>query len=97
MTLTQQVACTDVTIDPDLLDRIRHELLAVPADDWVVGYGQYQSGGWGTLSLLNATGRAADVTISSGIRWPAGTGPRRGSRTAHRLRSCAGTAKGQAG
>lgn len=65
MTLTRQVACTDGIVDPNLLDRMRHEVLTVPAAcDWVSGYGPYQSGGWGTLSLLNATGRATDVTIA---------------------------------
>lgn len=31
--------------------------------DWVSGYSRFQSGGWGTLSLLNDTGNARDVTI----------------------------------
>ncbi|MEU8266369.1 aspartyl/asparaginyl beta-hydroxylase domain-containing protein [Sphaerisporangium sp. NPDC049002] len=60
--LVQQVACVE-TIDPDLLDRVRHETLTIP-DGWVTEYGEYQSGGWGTLSLLNQTGTATDVTIT---------------------------------
>ncbi len=60
--LIQQVACAD-TIDLDLLDRVRHETLTIP-DGWVTEYGEYQSGGWGTLSLLNQTGTATDVTIT---------------------------------
>ncbi|MGH3623822.1 MAG: aspartyl/asparaginyl beta-hydroxylase domain-containing protein [Sciscionella sp.] len=31
--------------------------------EWVAAYGQYQSGGWWTLSLLNDTGIPTDVTI----------------------------------
>jgi hypothetical protein len=60
--LIQQVACAD-TVDPDLLERVRHETLTIP-DGWVAEYGEYQSGGWGTLSLLNQTGTATDVTIT---------------------------------
>ncbi|MGH3774255.1 MAG: aspartyl/asparaginyl beta-hydroxylase domain-containing protein [Pseudonocardiaceae bacterium] len=32
--------------------------------EWVAEYGQYQSGGWWTLSLLNDTGIPIDVTIN---------------------------------
>lgn len=60
--LAQQVACTG-TIDADVLERVRHETLTIP-DGWVAQYGEYQSGGWGTLSLLNDTGTATDVTIT---------------------------------
>ncbi|MGJ6965101.1 aspartyl/asparaginyl beta-hydroxylase domain-containing protein [Streptosporangium sp. G11] len=60
--LAQQVACTG-TIDADVLERVRHETLTVP-EGWVAQYGEYQSGGWGTLSLLNMTGDATDVTIT---------------------------------
>lgn len=49
-------------VDPAVLERVRHEALTVPTD-WKQGYGQYQSGGWWTLSLLNDTGDPADVTI----------------------------------
>ncbi|AQZ63007.1 Aspartyl/asparaginyl beta-hydroxylase and related dioxygenases [[Actinomadura] parvosata subsp. kistnae] len=59
--LADQVACAD-TLDPALLERVRHEVLTIPGD-WVRGYSRFQSGGWGTLSLLNDTGDARDVTI----------------------------------
>lgn len=59
--LTDQVACA-YTIDPDMLARVHHEVLG-NAREWVTGYGEFQSGGWGTLSLLNASGNAQDVTI----------------------------------
>ncbi|MEO3856853.1 aspartyl/asparaginyl beta-hydroxylase domain-containing protein [Acrocarpospora sp. B8E8] len=61
-TLTDQVAYV-TAIDPDLLERVRHETLTIPSG-WITEYGEYQSGGWGTLSLLNATGRSSDVTIT---------------------------------
>ncbi|REF00759.1 aspartyl/asparaginyl beta-hydroxylase domain-containing protein [Thermomonospora umbrina] len=54
--LVDQVTCADA-IDPTLLERVRHEVLTVP-HDWVSGYSRCQSGGWGTLSLLNDTGDA---------------------------------------
>ncbi|MEV6865412.1 aspartyl/asparaginyl beta-hydroxylase domain-containing protein [Streptosporangium subroseum] len=60
--LAEQVACTGI-IDADVLERVRHETLTIP-DGWVAQYGEYQSGGWGTLSLLNDTGVASDVTIT---------------------------------
>lgn len=59
--LMSQIACLD-TIDADVLERLRHEALTVPAN-WVVEYGQYQSGGWRTLSLLNGSGDPGDVRI----------------------------------
>lgn len=59
--LLQQIARLD-QLDPGLLERLRHEALTVPSD-WVAEYGQYQSGGWWTLSLLNDTGIPTDVTI----------------------------------
>lgn len=59
--LADQVACAD-TLDEALLERVRHEVLTIPGD-WVRGYSRFQSGGWGTLSLLNDTGNARDVTI----------------------------------
>lgn len=61
-TLADQVACLD-RLDDALLERLRHEVLTVPTG-WKTEYGDYQSGGWGTLSLLNATGDPADVTIA---------------------------------
>lgn len=59
--LLQQIARLD-RLDPGLLERLRHEALTVPCE-WVAEYGQYQSGGWWTLSLLNDTGIPTDVTI----------------------------------
>ncbi|MET8263160.1 aspartyl/asparaginyl beta-hydroxylase domain-containing protein [Micromonospora arida] len=49
-------------IRADLMERLRHEALTVPGN-WVVEYGDYQNGGWHTLSLLNDTGNPRDVTI----------------------------------
>jgi hypothetical protein len=60
--LIEQVASQD-NLDPDLLERMRHEVLTAP-DGWKAEYGEYQSGGWWTLSLINATGQAGDVTIA---------------------------------
>ncbi len=57
----KQVARLD-RLDPGLLERLRHEALTVPCE-WVSEYGQYQSGGWWTLSLLNDSGVPTDVTI----------------------------------
>lgn len=59
---TDQVACLGA-VDDVLLDRLRHEVLTVPAG-WQLSYGAYQSGGWATLSLLNGSGDPADVTIT---------------------------------
>ncbi|MEO3863694.1 aspartyl/asparaginyl beta-hydroxylase domain-containing protein [Acrocarpospora sp. B8E8] len=60
--LTDQVACLDLITDTRL-ERLRHEVLTVPAD-WQISYEEYQSGGWATLSLLNGSGDPADVTIT---------------------------------
>lgn len=49
-------------LDPGMLDRLRHEALTVPSE-WVAEYGQYQSGEWWTLSLLNDSGVPTDVII----------------------------------
>lgn len=49
-------------LDNAVLDRVRHEALTVP-NDWVAEYGEFQSGGWWTLSLFNATGDPSDVAI----------------------------------
>ncbi|MCI3928822.1 aspartyl/asparaginyl beta-hydroxylase domain-containing protein [Streptomyces sp. AN091965] len=49
-------------LDASLVERLRHEALTAPAP-WKSAYGEYQSGGWWTTSLMNATGDAADVTI----------------------------------
>lgn len=59
--LAAQVACAD-SVDPARLERVRHEVLTAPTG-WVSGYSRFQSGGWGTLSLLNDSGDARDVTI----------------------------------
>ncbi|GII79116.1 hypothetical protein Sru01_40980 [Sphaerisporangium rufum] len=60
--LLRQVACAGA-VDHALLEHVRHEALTVPSG-WMAEYGEYQSGGWETLSLLNRTGRATDVTIT---------------------------------
>lgn len=60
-TMLQQIARLD-RLDPLVLERLRHEALTVPTE-WVAEYGQYQSGGWWTLSLFNDTGNPTDVTI----------------------------------
>ncbi|MEV6350076.1 aspartyl/asparaginyl beta-hydroxylase domain-containing protein [Actinoplanes sp. NPDC051851] len=49
-------------LDPGLMERLRHEALTIPRN-WSVEYGDYQNGGWHTLSLLNDTGDPRDVTI----------------------------------
>lgn len=49
-------------LDPGLVERLSHEALTVPRE-WVVEYNEYQNGGWRTLSLLNDSGDARDVTI----------------------------------
>lgn len=60
--LADQVARVG-TVNEDLLERVRHEVLTV-ATGWQKEYGQYQSGGWGTVSLMNASGDPADVQIA---------------------------------
>ena len=60
--LIEQVASLE-GLDADLVERMRHEVLTAPGG-WKAEYGEYQSGGWWTLSLLNATGDATDVTIT---------------------------------
>lgn len=53
------------SIDSGLIDRLHHEALTVPAPgDWVAEYGQYQSGGWFTTSLMNSSGKPRDVRIA---------------------------------
>ncbi|MFG2097241.1 aspartyl/asparaginyl beta-hydroxylase domain-containing protein [Streptomyces sp. NPDC048612] len=49
-------------LDGSLIERMRHEALTAPAP-WKAEYGQFQSGGWWTTSLMNASGDAADVRI----------------------------------
>lgn len=60
-TLAGQIAQLD-SIDSTQLERMRHEALTAPAP-WKAEYSAYQSGGWWTTSLMNASGDAADVTI----------------------------------
>lgn len=59
--LLQQVARLH-QLDPGMLERLRHEALTAPTE-WVAEYGQYQSGGWWTVSLFNDTGVSTDATI----------------------------------
>ncbi|MFJ9523380.1 aspartyl/asparaginyl beta-hydroxylase domain-containing protein [Kitasatospora sp. NPDC101801] len=59
--LAGQIAQLD-TVDSTQLERMRHEALTVQVP-WKAEYGAYQSGGWWTTSLMNASGDAADVTI----------------------------------
>ncbi|WP_327074955.1 aspartyl/asparaginyl beta-hydroxylase domain-containing protein [Kitasatospora purpeofusca] len=59
--LAGQIAQLDA-VDSAHLERMRHEALTVQAP-WKAEYGAYQSGGWWTTSLMNASGDAADVTI----------------------------------
>ncbi|AWZ05682.1 MULTISPECIES: aspartyl/asparaginyl beta-hydroxylase domain-containing protein [unclassified Streptomyces] len=59
--LAGQIAQLD-SIELAQLERMRHEALTVQAP-WKAEYGAYQSGGWWTTSLMNASGKAADVTI----------------------------------
>lgn len=49
-------------LDGQLIERMRHESLTAPAP-WKAEYGEFQSGGWWTTSLMNASGEAADVRI----------------------------------
>ncbi|MER5972161.1 aspartyl/asparaginyl beta-hydroxylase domain-containing protein [Streptomyces sp. NPDC002055] len=59
--LAGQIAQLDA-VESVQLERIRHEALTAQAP-WKAEYGAYQSGGWLTTSLMNASGDAADVTI----------------------------------
>jgi hypothetical protein len=60
-TVAGQIAHLD-RLDPNRVERLRHEALTAPAP-WTAEYGAYQSGGWWTASLMNASGNAADVRI----------------------------------
>ncbi|RKE20035.1 aspartyl/asparaginyl beta-hydroxylase domain-containing protein [Streptomyces sp. TLI_171] len=51
------------SVDAAQLERMRHEALTAQVP-WKAEYGAYQSGGWWTTSLMNASGDAADVRIS---------------------------------
>ncbi|MEU8785955.1 aspartyl/asparaginyl beta-hydroxylase domain-containing protein [Streptomyces sp. NPDC048637] len=59
--LSGQIAQLD-RLDGQLIERMRHEALTAPAP-WKAEYGEFQSGGWWTTSLMNASGEAADVKI----------------------------------
>ncbi|WP_411070904.1 aspartyl/asparaginyl beta-hydroxylase domain-containing protein [Streptomyces sp. cmx-4-25] len=59
--LAGQIAQLDA-VDSAQLERLRHEALTAQAP-WKAEYGAYQSGGWWTTSLMNASGDPADVTI----------------------------------
>ena len=50
-------------VDRRILERVRHEVVTARTP-WVEDYSPYQSGGWWTASLLNASGAGDDVTIS---------------------------------
>ncbi|MGJ5899038.1 aspartyl beta-hydroxylase [Streptomyces sp. V2] len=56
-------------LDGALVERMRHEALTAPAS-WKAEYGEFQSGGWWTTSLMNASGDAADVRITDGTARP---------------------------
>ncbi|MEW1550682.1 aspartyl/asparaginyl beta-hydroxylase domain-containing protein [Streptomyces tsukubensis] len=56
-------------LDGSLIERMRHEALTAPAP-WKAEYGEFQSGGWWTTSLMNASGDAADVRIADGSARP---------------------------
>ncbi|KOU63675.1 aspartyl beta-hydroxylase [Streptomyces sp. WM4235] len=68
--LAGQIAQLD-SVDLAHLERMRHEALTVRAP-WKAEYGAYQSGGWWTTSLMNASGDAADVTIGDCAAKPTG-------------------------
>ncbi|MGW4812172.1 aspartyl/asparaginyl beta-hydroxylase domain-containing protein [Kitasatospora cineracea] len=50
------------SVDAAQLERMSHEALTAQAP-WKAEYSAYQSGGWWTTSLMNASGDAADVMI----------------------------------
>ncbi len=51
------------------IERLRHEALTAPRS-WRTEYGDYQSGGWHTTSLMNASGDADDVVIGDCVAMP---------------------------
>lgn len=59
--MSEQIVQLD-RLDEQLIERMRHEALTAPAP-WAAEYGEFQSGGWWTTSLMNASGDAADVRI----------------------------------
>ncbi len=66
--LSGQIAQLD-RLKPALVERLRHEALTAPAP-WRAEYTEYQSGGWWTTSLMNASGEAGDVTIGDCVAQP---------------------------
>lgn len=60
--ISSQVGCFGHPALGPLIERVRHEVLTVPKE-YATGYGEYQTGGWDTLSLLNNSGNPSDVTI----------------------------------
>ncbi|MFD7894078.1 aspartyl/asparaginyl beta-hydroxylase domain-containing protein [Streptomyces sp. NPDC059568] len=66
--LSGQIAQLD-RLDGQLIERMRHEALTAPAP-WKAEYGEFQSGGWWTTSLMNASGEAGDVRITDGTARP---------------------------
>ncbi|WP_024756043.1 aspartyl/asparaginyl beta-hydroxylase domain-containing protein [Streptomyces exfoliatus] len=66
--LSGQIAQLD-RLDDGLIERIRHEVLTAQAP-WKAAYGEYQSGGWWTTSLMNTSGDAGDVRITDGTARP---------------------------
>ncbi|MFD0277984.1 aspartyl/asparaginyl beta-hydroxylase domain-containing protein [Kitasatospora sp. NPDC127111] len=68
--LAGQIAQLDA-VDSAQMERMRHEALTAQAP-WKAEYGAYQSGGWWTTSLMNASGDAADVTIGDCTARPTG-------------------------
>ncbi|MFF2655457.1 aspartyl/asparaginyl beta-hydroxylase domain-containing protein [Streptomyces sp. NPDC058045] len=56
-------------LNGQLIERMRHEALTAPAP-WKAEYGEFQSGGWWTTSLMNASGDACDVRIADGTARP---------------------------
>ncbi|WP_431980305.1 aspartyl/asparaginyl beta-hydroxylase domain-containing protein [Streptomyces qinglanensis] len=66
--LSGQVAEMD-RLDGQLIERMRHEALTAPAP-WKAEYGEFQSGGWWTTSLMNTSGQAEDVRITDGTARP---------------------------
>ncbi|MBA0049752.1 aspartyl beta-hydroxylase [Streptomyces sp. AJS327] len=66
---TAQVVELEDRLDGQLVERMRHEALTTPAP-WTAEYGEFQSGGWWTTSLMNASGEAEEVRIADGAARP---------------------------
>ncbi|WP_225843045.1 aspartyl/asparaginyl beta-hydroxylase domain-containing protein [Streptomyces albus] len=56
-------------LDGQAVERMRHEALTAPGP-WKAEYGEFQSGGWWTTSLMNTSGLAEDVRIADGTARP---------------------------